>query len=112
MFNRQVLTSTDSMRFFARIKRKKVRVLVMSTDDVFSSKHFFFLWFCRIQTQVNLILIYVFVGKLSYSRDFLISLANCPQSRKRPEFLPDYAIVLTKAVSLESVLFKMIVQLY
>uniref|UniRef100_A0A674NFR1 Uncharacterized protein n=1 Tax=Takifugu rubripes TaxID=31033 RepID=A0A674NFR1_TAKRU len=45
-----------------------------------------------------------FVGKLSYSRDFLISLANCAESRKKPEFLPDYSIVLTKAVSLASAL--------
>lgn len=111
MFNRQVLTSTGSMRFLARIKRKKVRIMMMSTDVIFPSK-LFFPWFCRIQSQANLILIYIFVGKLSYSRNFLISLANCAESRKKPEFLPEYSIVLTKAVSLESALFKMFVQLY
>lgn len=79
---------------------------------LFSPQNFFFSWFCRIQSQANLILIYIFVGKLSYSRNFLISLANCAESRKKPEFLPEYSIVLTKAVSLESALFKMIVQLY
>lgn len=57
-------------------------------------------------------MIYIFAGKLSYSRDFLISLANCTESRKKPEFLPEYSIVLTKAVSLESALFKVIVQPY
>lgn len=79
---------------------------------LFSPQKVFFFWFCRIQTQANLILIYIFVGKVSYSRDFLISLANCAESRKKPEFLPEYSIVLTKAVSLEWALFKMIVQLY
>lgn len=111
MFNRQVLTSTDSLRFFARIERKKVRIM-MSSDVNFPLKTYFPPWFCRIPTQANLILIYIFIGKLSYSRDFLISLANCAESRKKPEFLPEYSIVLTKAVSLESALFKMIVQLY
>lgn len=41
-----------------------------------------------------------FVGRLSYSRDFLIGLANCAQARKKPEFLPEHPIVLTEAVSL------------
>lgn len=40
MFNRQVLTSTDSMRFFARIERKKVRI-IMSSDVNFPLKTFF-----------------------------------------------------------------------
>lgn len=40
------------------------------------------------------------VGRLSYSRDFLIGLANCAQARKKPEFLPEHPIVLTEAVSL------------
>ncbi|XP_054478136.1 uncharacterized protein C8orf88 homolog isoform X2 [Anoplopoma fimbria] len=33
-------------------------------------------------------------GRISYTRDFLIGLANCPESRKKPEFLPDHPIVL------------------
>lgn len=65
-----------------------------------------FFWFCIIQTQTNAIWICIFVGKLSYSRDFLISLANCAESRKKPEFLPEYSIVLTKAVSLKSAFSK------
>lgn len=36
-------------------------------------------------------------GRLSYSRDFLIGLANCAQARKKPEFLPEHPIVLTEA---------------
>ncbi|CAG11964.1 unnamed protein product [Tetraodon nigroviridis] len=36
-------------------------------------------------------------GRLCYSRDVLISLANCKESRRKPEFLPEYSIVLTKA---------------
>ncbi|XP_024917486.1 uncharacterized protein C8orf88 homolog [Cynoglossus semilaevis] len=36
-------------------------------------------------------------GRISYSRDFLVSLATCPQSRKRPEFLPEHPIVLPQA---------------
>ena len=62
---------------------------------------FFWFWFCN-YTQA----IYILVGKLSYSRDFLISLANCAESRRKPEFLPEYSIVLTKAVSMELVFLK------
>ncbi|TMS11379.1 Uncharacterized protein E3U43_020372 [Larimichthys crocea] len=36
-------------------------------------------------------------GRISYSRDFLIGLANCPEARKKPEFLPEHPIVLTEA---------------
>ncbi|XP_033496615.1 uncharacterized protein C8orf88 homolog [Epinephelus lanceolatus] len=36
-------------------------------------------------------------GRISYSRDFLIGLASCPESRKKPEFLPEHPIVLTEA---------------
>ncbi|KAM3613928.1 uncharacterized protein V6R79_007165 [Siganus canaliculatus] len=36
-------------------------------------------------------------GRISYTRDFLISLANCPESKKKPEFLPEHPIVLTEA---------------
>ncbi|XP_077432213.1 uncharacterized protein C8orf88 homolog isoform X2 [Vanacampus margaritifer] len=35
--------------------------------------------------------------RLCYTRDFLIGLASCPAARKRPEFLPEHAIVLTHA---------------
>ncbi|XP_033837564.1 uncharacterized protein C8orf88 homolog [Periophthalmus magnuspinnatus] len=35
--------------------------------------------------------------RITYSRDFLISLASCPESRKRPEFLPKHPIVLSNA---------------
>uniref|UniRef100_A0A3P8V420 Uncharacterized protein n=1 Tax=Cynoglossus semilaevis TaxID=244447 RepID=A0A3P8V420_CYNSE len=35
--------------------------------------------------------------RISYSRDFLVSLATCPQSRKRPEFLPEHPIVLPQS---------------
>ncbi|XP_051262371.1 uncharacterized protein C8orf88 homolog [Dicentrarchus labrax] len=36
-------------------------------------------------------------GRISYSRDFLIGLASCPQARKKPEFLPEHPIVLNEA---------------
>ncbi|XP_026149725.1 uncharacterized protein C8orf88 homolog [Mastacembelus armatus] len=36
-------------------------------------------------------------GRISYTRDFLIELANCPEAMKKPEFLPEHPIVLTKA---------------
>lgn len=36
-------------------------------------------------------------GRISYTRDFLIGLASCPEARKKPEFLPEHPIVLTKA---------------
>uniref|UniRef100_A0A3B4AF12 Uncharacterized protein n=1 Tax=Periophthalmus magnuspinnatus TaxID=409849 RepID=A0A3B4AF12_9GOBI len=39
--------------------------------------------------------------RITYSRDFLISLASCPESRKRPEFLPKHPIVLSNAVSFQ-----------
>lgn len=35
--------------------------------------------------------------RISYTRDFLIGLARCPESRKRPEFLPEHPIVLANA---------------
>lgn len=53
-------------------------------------------------------LFFIFVGRLCYSRDFLIGLANCAQARKKPEFLPEHPIVLTEAVSLfRQLIFKM-----
>ncbi|XP_069393116.1 uncharacterized protein C8orf88 homolog isoform X2 [Paralichthys olivaceus] len=36
-------------------------------------------------------------GRISYTRDFLIALASCPHSRKKPKFLPEHPIVLTEA---------------
>ncbi|XP_073341578.1 uncharacterized protein C8orf88 homolog [Pagrus major] len=36
-------------------------------------------------------------GRISYTRDVLIALANCPEARKKPEFLPEHPIVLTEA---------------
>lgn len=36
-------------------------------------------------------------GRISYTREFLIGLASCPASRKRPELLPDHPIVLQNA---------------
>ncbi|XP_034409428.1 uncharacterized protein C8orf88 homolog isoform X2 [Cyclopterus lumpus] len=36
-------------------------------------------------------------GRISYTRDFLIGLANCPEARKKPEYLPDHPIVLMAA---------------
>ncbi|CAI5662502.1 unnamed protein product [Oreochromis niloticus] len=35
--------------------------------------------------------------RISYTRDFLIGLASCPEARKKPEFLPDHPIVLSEA---------------
>uniref|UniRef100_A0A3B4GL67 Uncharacterized protein n=1 Tax=Pundamilia nyererei TaxID=303518 RepID=A0A3B4GL67_9CICH len=32
--------------------------------------------------------------RISYTRDFLIGLASCPEARKKPEFLPEHPIVL------------------
>ncbi|XP_068426324.1 uncharacterized protein C8orf88 homolog [Clinocottus analis] len=36
-------------------------------------------------------------GRISYTRDFLMGLANCPEAKKKPEFLPDHPIVLMTA---------------
>ncbi|XP_028281701.1 uncharacterized protein C8orf88 homolog isoform X2 [Parambassis ranga] len=36
-------------------------------------------------------------GRISYSRDFLIGLASCPEAKKKPAFLPEHPIVLTEA---------------
>ncbi|XP_028986404.1 uncharacterized protein C8orf88 homolog isoform X2 [Betta splendens] len=36
-------------------------------------------------------------GRISYTRDVLIGLANCPASREKPKFLPDHPVVLTEA---------------
>ncbi|XP_059194681.1 uncharacterized protein C8orf88 homolog [Centropristis striata] len=36
-------------------------------------------------------------GRISYTRDFLIGLASCPEARKKPEFLPVHPIVLMEA---------------
>lgn len=36
-------------------------------------------------------------GRISYSREFLIGMANCPQAKMKPEFLPEHPIVLTEA---------------
>uniref|UniRef100_A0A8C6STL7 Uncharacterized protein n=1 Tax=Neogobius melanostomus TaxID=47308 RepID=A0A8C6STL7_9GOBI len=38
------------------------------------------------------------LDRISYTRDFLIDLASRPESRKRPEFLPEHPIVLANAV--------------
>ncbi|XP_034552994.1 uncharacterized protein C8orf88 homolog [Notolabrus celidotus] len=40
-------------------------------------------------------------GRISYSRDFLIGLASCPEARRKPEYLPEHPIVLTEARDLE-----------
>ncbi|XP_014326341.1 uncharacterized protein C8orf88 homolog [Xiphophorus maculatus] len=37
------------------------------------------------------------VERISYTRDFLIGLAGCPEAKKRPEYLPDHPIVLPEA---------------
>ncbi|XP_058504507.1 uncharacterized protein C8orf88 homolog isoform X1 [Solea solea] len=39
------------------------------------------------------------VGRLCYTREFLVGLATCPQAMKKPEFLPEHPVVLTWAVS-------------
>ncbi|XP_030014498.1 uncharacterized protein C8orf88 homolog isoform X2 [Sphaeramia orbicularis] len=36
-------------------------------------------------------------GRISYTRDFLIGLACCPEAKRKPEFLPEHPIVLPKA---------------
>uniref|UniRef100_A0A3B4ZRN6 Uncharacterized protein n=1 Tax=Stegastes partitus TaxID=144197 RepID=A0A3B4ZRN6_9TELE len=38
-------------------------------------------------------------SRISYTRDFLIGLASCPEAKKKPEHLPEHPIVLTEAVS-------------
>uniref|UniRef100_A0A3Q4H9B4 Uncharacterized protein n=1 Tax=Neolamprologus brichardi TaxID=32507 RepID=A0A3Q4H9B4_NEOBR len=43
--------------------------------------------------------------RISYTRDFLIGLASCPEARKKPEFLPEHPIVLSEAVSVKLLLF-------
>uniref|UniRef100_A0A3Q3JKU8 Uncharacterized protein n=1 Tax=Monopterus albus TaxID=43700 RepID=A0A3Q3JKU8_MONAL len=37
--------------------------------------------------------------RISYTREFLIELARCPEASKKPCFLPDHPVVLNKAVS-------------
>ncbi|XP_029958445.1 uncharacterized protein C8orf88 homolog [Salarias fasciatus] len=32
-------------------------------------------------------------GQISYSRDFLISLARCPEAKRKPHFLADHSIL-------------------
>ncbi|XP_060725264.1 uncharacterized protein C8orf88 homolog isoform X2 [Tachysurus vachellii] len=34
--------------------------------------------------------------RISYSRNFLIKLANAPMAKKKPDFLPDHPVVLDK----------------
>ncbi|XP_072249390.1 uncharacterized protein C8orf88 homolog [Leuresthes tenuis] len=36
-------------------------------------------------------------ARISYTRDFLIGLANCPEAKKKPEYLPEHPIVLCEA---------------
>ncbi|XP_041842880.1 uncharacterized protein C8orf88 homolog isoform X2 [Melanotaenia boesemani] len=36
-------------------------------------------------------------ARISYTRDFLIRLASCPQAKKKPEYLPEHPIVLCEA---------------
>ncbi|XP_008283891.1 uncharacterized protein C8orf88 homolog [Stegastes partitus] len=36
-------------------------------------------------------------ARISYTRDFLIGLASCPEAKKKPEHLPEHPIVLTEA---------------
>lgn len=60
-----------------------------------------FHYFPELITNYNICpYIHIFVGRISYTRDFLIALASCPEARKKPEFLPEHPIVLTEAVSL------------
>uniref|UniRef100_A0A668ULQ7 Uncharacterized protein n=1 Tax=Oreochromis aureus TaxID=47969 RepID=A0A668ULQ7_OREAU len=44
-------------------------------------------------------------NRISYTRDFLIGLASCPEARKKPEFLPDHPIVLSEAVSVKLIVW-------
>ena len=37
--------------------------------------------------------------RISYTREFLIELANCPEANKKPDFLPEHPVILEKAVS-------------
>lgn len=41
----------------------------------------------------------VFIAKISYSREFLMGLASCPEAKIKPLFLPDNPIILSEAVS-------------
>ncbi|KAM9724247.1 uncharacterized protein C8orf88 homolog isoform 2-T2 [Menidia menidia] len=36
-------------------------------------------------------------ARISYTRDFLIGLASCPEAKKKPEYLPEHPIVLLEA---------------
>ncbi|KAM6909669.1 uncharacterized protein C8orf88 homolog [Xenentodon cancila] len=36
-------------------------------------------------------------ARISYTRDFLIGLASCSEAKKKPEYLPEHPIVLSKA---------------
>uniref|UniRef100_A0A3Q3GPD4 Uncharacterized protein n=1 Tax=Labrus bergylta TaxID=56723 RepID=A0A3Q3GPD4_9LABR len=38
--------------------------------------------------------------RISYSRDFLIGLASCPEARRKPEYLPEHPIVLPENSSI------------
>ncbi|CAG6015542.1 unnamed protein product [Menidia menidia] len=37
------------------------------------------------------------IARISYTRDFLIGLASCPEAKKKPEYLPEHPIVLLEA---------------
>uniref|UniRef100_A0A3B3H3P0 Uncharacterized protein n=1 Tax=Oryzias latipes TaxID=8090 RepID=A0A3B3H3P0_ORYLA len=45
------------------------------------------------------VLMSVFIAKISYSREFLMGLASCPEAKIKPLFLPDNPIILSEAVS-------------
>nr|XP_046254362.1 uncharacterized protein C8orf88 homolog [Scatophagus argus] len=59
------------------------------TEEVDQEKHVGIEQICNLHKQKE--------GRISYTRDFLIGLANCPEAKKKPEFLLQHPIILTKA---------------
>lgn len=104
--DRRISTSRSSSRLSTCTDRKKVIYLSIYHLSI-ATKY--------LPSHVYKYIQYVgffFVGRLSYSRDFLIGLANCAQARKKPEFLPEHPIVLTEAVSLVQLFIAKMLLLY
>uniref|UniRef100_A0A8C7XHH1 Uncharacterized protein n=1 Tax=Oryzias sinensis TaxID=183150 RepID=A0A8C7XHH1_9TELE len=43
------------------------------------------------------VLMSVFIARISYSREFLMGLASCPEAKIKPLFLPENPIILSEA---------------
>lgn len=74
VFNRQVLTSRDSMRFFARIKRKKVSIMMTMSIDLLKRVLFSGFAECKLKCYFN---VHVFRKIIILERFFNFSCKLC-----------------------------------